>query len=251
MIKENQPHLFGESRVLARVSSSQDGNMKSSDDNDIQGVASSIRAFSSQEGFVYDRIVAMNVGAHADAWDEIVEVASAPDHALVAIEDRVVADALVTSRKDVVLMLPVADCNAVAIHDASRGVLAVVHLGWQSTAAELATKIVDYLAREHQSDPKDLRIYISPSIRAESYIFDKVSQSDDPAWQPFLHKTEKGIGIDLPGYNRQRFIEAGVPEDAIEICSVNTATSSDYFSHYRAVRTGEPDGRFALFAQLK
>lgn len=250
MTNKDQPHVFDVSKVLARVSDRADGTMKSNGADDISEVSGNIRAFATRAGFSYSNIVAMNVGVQA-VWDKIEPVISAPPRALVAIEDRVPTDALVTTRKDVVLMLPVADCNAVAIHDPVREVLALVHLGWQSTAVDLARKIVEYMQRQHQSRPEDLRIYISPSIRHESYIFDDISQAGQPQWQPFLHKTEKGIGIDLPGYNRQRFIEAGVPEAAIETCPVNTATSEDYFSHYRAVRTGESDGRFALFAALQ
>ena len=248
MIAEDQPHKIHGARVA--VSSIQDGDMKSNGSKDLAQVTENIQRFATQAGFTYDRIVAMNVGAHADAWDEIVDITETPQHALVAIEDRVIADALVTTRKDVVLMLPVADCNAVAIHDPKQQVLAVVHLGWQSTAAELATKIIEHMSHHYGSKPQDLCVYSSPSIRAESYVFDHVSQANDPAWRPFLRQTEKGIGIDLPGYNRQRFIEAGVPAEQIEISSVNTATSANYFSHYRAVRSGEPDGRIALFAVL-
>lgn len=250
MITKDQPTIFDTASLVAYVSSKHDGDVKSNNADDAKTVIDNIQAFSRQAGIPYDQIVAMNVGAHGDIWDEIADVASAPNRALVTIEDRVIADALVTTRKDVVLMLPVADCNAVAIHDPVNGVLALVHLGWQSTAADLAGKMVAYLQQNHQSKPRDLRVYNSPSIRLRSYIFDEVSQADDPSWQPFLHTTDQGIGIDLPGYNKQRFIDMGIPAEAIEICPVNTATSDDYFSHYRAVRVGEPDGRFALFAKL-
>lgn len=251
MIASDQPRIFDESRVKVRVSSRGDGTMKSNGAGDIEEVTANMKAFASQAGLAFDRLVAMNVGAHADVWDEIVTVTEPAGRPLIAIEDRLIADALVTTRRDVVLVLPVADCNAVAIHDPVKEVLAVVHLGWQSTVADLASKIVSHLHAQYMSQPSDLRVYISPSIRAESYVFDKVSQQDDARWRPFLHKTDAGVGIDLPGYNRQLCIEAGVLPEHIQLTPVNTAASEDYFSHYRAVRSGEPDGRFALFAALQ
>lgn len=163
---------------------------------------------------------------------------------------RVQADALVTRQAGAVLMLPVADCNAVAIHDPVRDVVALVHLGWQSTVANLVYKVILHLSCKYGSVPHDLRIYFSPAIKAESYIFDKVSQADDPMWQDFLHHGEQGIGVDLPGYNRQLLVEAGVRPEQIQISPVNTATSPDYFSHYQATRSGEPEGRFALMVGL-
>ena len=250
MIAADQPRVFDGAKAHVVVSSKADGNTRSLGDADIAEVSSNLEHIAHNAGFSFDSIVNMNVGARADVWDEIVDITEPPKHALISLTDRVVADALATTRTDVVIMLSVADCNAVAIHDPVHQVLAVAHLGWQSTAAELATKIVVHLQHKYQSMPADLKVYFSPSIRAESYIFDTVSQGDDPDWKPFLHRSEKGIGIDLPGYNRMRFIEAGVSPDNIEMSPVNTATSDAYFSHYRAVRSGEPDGRLALFGQL-
>ncbi len=250
MIAHDQPTIFDRTKLQACISSKSDGTTKSNGDDDISQVTASIRAITKTASLDFDSIVTLNVGS-PDVWDKIVEVTDKPDHALISLADRVVADALVTTNPEVVLVLPVADCNAVAVHDPNRQVLALAHLGWQSTVAELATKVVEYLQQKHGSQPSDLRIYLSPSIRAESYIFERVAQADDPVWQPFLQKNDKGMGVDLPGYNRQRFIEAGVLPEHIEVCPVNTAASDEYFSHYRSVRTGEPEGRFALFARLK
>ena len=146
MIKANQPHIFDKTKLRAWVSSKQDGTMKSNNADDLQEVSAAIEAVAQQGEFSYDRIVAMNVGT-PDIWDDIVDITSSPGRAMVSIADRIPADALVTTRTDVVLMLPVADCNAVAIHDPVRQVLSLVHLGWQSTEAELATKIITVLIR--------------------------------------------------------------------------------------------------------
>jgi copper oxidase (laccase) domain-containing protein len=250
MITSDQPTIFDTSKVRVVVSGKADGHVKSNGPGDVDKVTANIRAIAEKADLPFDSIVALNVAAHQDAWDEIIDITSKPDHPLIAWDERVVADALVTNVPGLVLLLPVADCNAVAIHDPVHHVLAVVHLGWQSTIADLATKIVQHLQHTYHSSATDLRIFISPSIRAESYIFDEVSQAEEPGWRPYLHKTEKGIGVDLPGYNRQRFIDAGVMPEHIELSPVNTETSTDYFSHYRSVRTGEPEGRFALFATL-
>jgi len=251
MITQDQPTIFDKTKLQVIVTSKADGHLKSNGPEDVDEVSANIRRVAEQADLPFDSIIALNVAARQDAWDEIVDITSKPDHPLIAWDERVVSDALVTNMPGVVLLLPVADCNAVAIHDPVKNVLAVVHLGWQSTVADLATKIIQHLQHAYHSSATDLRIFISPSIRAESYIFDKVSQADDPAWKPFLYESDKGVGVDLPGYNRQKFIEAGVAPEHIELSPVNTATSQDYFSHYRSARTGEPEGRFALLAYLQ
>lgn len=249
MISSDQPTIFDSQKVRAAISSKSDGNTKP-EWGPLKDTQVAIGKLAEAVELDADHIVIMDVGANQGAWDEIVDVTSAEGRGVANPAERIPADALVTKVPNVGLMLPVADCNAVAIHDPVHNVLAVVHLGWQSTVAELATKTVQYLQGKFHSSAPDLRIYLSPAIKAESYVFEKVSQGDDPAWKDFLHKTDKGYGVDLPGYNRQRFIEAGVLPEHIEVSPINTATSDNYYSHYRAVRNGEPEGRFALLARL-
>lgn len=249
MISSDQPTIFDTQKVRVVVSSKSDGNTKP-EWGSLEETQQVIGKLARSIDLDTAHVVVMDVGANQSVWDEIVDITSAEGRGVSDPSSRVPADALVTNIPNVGLLLPVADCNAVAIHDPVRNVLAVVHLGWQSTVAELATKTVQYLQHKYQSSALDLRIYLSPAIKAESYVFEKVSQSDDSAWKGFLHKTDKGYSVDLPGYNRQRFIEAGVLPEHIEVSPVNTATSNNYYSHYRAVRSGEPEGRFALLARL-
>jgi copper oxidase (laccase) domain-containing protein len=250
MIKADQPTIFDKSKVTAFLSSKSDGNTRP-EWGPQADVERTVGELAKQMDLSVDNVVVMNVGANQGAWDQIEAVTSAKGRGLFDPEERIVADALVTNMPGAVLMLPVADCNAVAIHDPVQNVLALVHLGWQSTVAELATKAVQHLQQKYRSSATNLRIYFSPAIKAESYVFDEVSQANDAAWKNFLHKSDKGVGVDLPGYNRQRFIEAGVPAENIEVCPVNTATSEEYYSHYRSVRSGEPEGRFALLVSLR
>jgi copper oxidase (laccase) domain-containing protein len=250
MITQDQPTIFDPAKVRAILTSRQDGTTKASTD-DVTEVTDNLRKVADVAGIDFDGIVAMNVGAHDDQWDEIADIASRPDHALISQEDRVICDAIVTRTPGVTLLLPVADCNAVGVHDPVQGVIALVHLGWKSTVAELATKIVQHLQQKYGSSATDLRVFFSPAIKSESYIFESVGQADSPDWKPFLHQAKNGVGVDLPGYNRQRFIDAGVPPEHIQTSPVNTATSENYYSHYRSVRSGEPEGRFALLVGLK
>lgn len=249
MISSDQPTIFDGQKLRAAVSSKSEGNTKP-EWGPLEETQRAIGTLAEAVDLEPSHIVVMDVGANQAVWDAIVNVTSNEGKGVANPKERIAADALVTNVPNVGLLLPVADCNAVAIHDPVQNVLAVVHLGWQSTAAELATKTVQYLQHTFRSSAPDLRVYLSPAIKAESYVFDTVSQADDPAWKDFLHKTDKGYGVDLPGYNRQRFIEAGVLPEHIEVSPVNTATSDKYYSHYRAVRNGEPEGRFALLARL-
>lgn len=249
MIMSDQPTIFDKAKVRAILSAQEDGNTspKWGPREDVEQV---INKLASAIGLTSAVVTVMEAAANQEAWDEIMDVTTAEGVEVGGAERRMQADALVTNVPGAGLMLSVADCNAVAIHDPVHHVLAIAHLGWQSTVADLATKIVEYLQHKYQSSAPDLRVYVSPAIKAESYVLEHVAQADNPAWKDFLHQTSKGTGVDLPGYNRQRFIDAGVLPEHIEVSPVNTATSDKYYSHYRAVRSGEPEGRFALLVSL-
>ena len=161
------------------------------------------------------------------------------------------AEALITSEKGVVLFLLVADCLPVAFYDPVHRVIALAHLGWKPTNLKLAQKVVAELARGFAAKPRDLHVSIGPGIRKESYRFTDPVQKSLPDWAPFLAELPTGeTEVDIVGYNVRQLRDAGVAEANITVDPHDTAASPDYFSHYRAVRSGEPEGRFAAILAL-
>lgn len=252
MITTHQPTIFDRHHLRCVVSSREDGNTKPEWGPMADCMVNSDRIISTI-GATLDKTVVIDVTDHRQ-WDSIHDVGMHEAGAGVrAPETRIVADALVTATPDLALLLPTADCYPVILYDPDNHVVALVHLGWQSTVADLLYKVVRHLSGIYASKPEVLRVYFGPAIKAESYIFaESISQETDIAWQPFLRRTEKGVGIDLLGFNLQRLKEAGLKEQHVEVCSVDTALDTRYFSHYRASRSegGEAEGRFATVCMM-
>lgn len=247
MIKADQPTIFG-TKIKATISSKEDGNMLAKYSS-LEDTARNIGKMLPKIGATPNKTIILNVSDHEE-WDGICDVGQAD---LASPLQRIMADALVTNQKDLALVLPTADCNPVILYDPQNQVLALAHLGWQSTVADLAFKTIHHLKNKYDSRPSEVLVYFGPAIKAESYIFDgPLSQETDIAWQPFMQKTDKGIGIDLLGFNIQCLQEAGILAKNIEASQIDTAASSNYFSHYRASRSGgkEAEGRFATFCKL-
>ena len=161
-------------------------------------------------------------------------------------------DCLVTTEPDVVLMLPTADCVPLIIYDPVKSVLALVHAGWRNTDKEFSRLVVEYLVQKHQVSAENLLCYIGPCIAQHSYVFDDPVQSKLPNWQPFIHQISAGkYEIDLEGYNVDQLKRAGVLTEHIEVSGVDTCSDQNFFSHYRAVRTEEQEGRIMTVASLK
>ena len=162
------------------------------------------------------------------------------------------ADTLVTQEPDLVLFLLTADCLPIVYYDPDNKVVALGHLGWRGTEAKLSQKVVHFLHKEFGSNPSKLIISIGPGIHKESYRFDALGQKEAPGWEPYLTDLPDGnIAVDIVGYNLKQLIESGVPKKNISVSDVDTCKSQNFFSHYRAKRTGEKEGRFATIVTLK
>ena len=74
------------------------------------------------------------------------------------------ADGLMTTEKDLTLLIFFADCVPVLLADKKTKVISAVHSGWRGTKDNITGKALDKMINEHHSDPKDILCAIGPSI---------------------------------------------------------------------------------------
>jgi polyphenol oxidase len=229
------------------TSSTSDGNLsfpygKQSD------VVQNREAFLTQHNFSLDDCAVMQV------LDEtVIHQVTTKDKGKGARQfaDVIMADALVTTEKGVLLFLLTADCLPATFYDPVHQVLALAHLGRKSSTKHLATKMVEFLGQNYQSQPQDLIVILGPAIQQESYILDQQFVQLDKDWQPFVkHVSATEVAINLAGFNHNLLQQSGVKSENIVLSSIDTAKSNQFFSHYRAVRQGETEGRFATVVGL-
>jgi polyphenol oxidase len=165
-------------------------------------------------------------------------------------EDAVQAtDALVTVTPGLVLVVMVADCVPLVLHDPVRGALAVVHAGWAGTVRGVTPAAVAAMV-ELGCRPADLRVGIGPAIGSDVYqVGDEVWEAADAAGLgDAVRPDETGRWLfDLTDANTRQLIDAGVPESVIETSGLVTGPGTDFYSH----RAGAPTGRFAVLARLR
>ena len=253
MIKQDQPNQF-DSSVIAAVSSAQDGQMQHGWNETEDEVNLNRQAFLSKVGLKVARIVFLRVRyVQGASYDIIKDVDnSQAGYGMTKLEGEA-TDCLVTNTPGLGLFLPVADCGATIVHDEVKQVLALAHLGRHSTAAHLASKLVGHLEEKYNSNPKDLKVWISPSIKATSYIMKTVDfTGSDKRWENFCQKVDGGFSVDVQGFNKSLFIESGVNKNNIFISPVNTATDENYWSHFTQVTINNKPAppRFAVVAAL-
>ncbi len=171
-----------------------------------------------------------------------------------AAETGLKANTFITKQPGIALFLCIADCLPIMIYDSQQHVVALLHAARNSTNLMLTTKVVQTLMDHYNCHPQDMWVVCGPAIRSKSYVFDEPVISDlvGPEWRPFMQKLPNGrVAVDVPAYNHDQLLKAGVPAAQIEDLSINTRTDSRFFSHVRSVEEHLPEGRFAAVVALK
>jgi len=161
------------------------------------------------------------------------------------------ADALLTAADGVGLLILVADCVPVVIHDPVRGALACVHAGWRGTVAGVTGATVEALVAGG-SKAADLLAVIGPGVAAERYqvgpeVAEAVLAAFGPSAAEVLVADPAAPGrfrLDLAGANRLALLGAGLPAGAV--LDAGLRSGGVFYSD----RSERPCGRFGLLARL-
>ncbi|MHB1485523.1 MAG: peptidoglycan editing factor PgeF [Saccharofermentanales bacterium] len=157
-------------------------------------------------------------------------------------------DGLITADTDVTLVGIFADCVPIVFIDPEKRVVAMAHAGWKGTVLQIAPKMISRMQSKYFCDPEDIIVGIGPSIgkccfevdenTAEEFMqlpdsvtFGCISKRQDVT-DPTLFKYD----IDLQEINRNELIQAGVPEDNIQVANLCTKCNRDLFFSHRATK---------------
>ena len=233
MIQTDQPTIFDDAIVTA-LSSTDDGNMRFGRGDDDETRLNRI-AFLQANGIEPTQTTLLNV--NYDTTDFCRYKVVDDEHQGEGMNEPVSsleADALVVTRPDHAIFLPLADCVGAIIYDAKNEIMMVSHLGRHSIEQGGAGKSLQYLIDEFESDPANLQIWLSTAAGAENY--------------PLHARASRGMHQVVVG----EFLALGVPFHHIEVSDVDTTESDHYFSHSE-FKAGyrDFDGRFAIVAMMR
>ena len=149
-------------------------------------------------------------------------------------------DGLLTSSTDLPLIVSAADCLPLFLFDTLNGVIGVVHSGWKGTRDGIASKAVNLMKEEFRTEESNLICGIGPSIEAECYeVGEEVALQFH---EKFLTQSSgRSYYLDLKKALVSQLIEAGVPQENIEVSPICNKCDADNFFSYR--RDGESAGR--------
>jgi len=145
------------------------------------------------------------------------------------------ADAILTDRPGLILMMRFADCVPILFHDPVRKVVGIAHAGWMGTVRGAARFAVEAMQRRYGSNPADILAAIGPSIGPDHYdvgpdVVIQVRQAFGKDAASLLPVTTGSIKFDLWAANRLLLEQAGVSH--VEVAGLCTACAiEDWYSH--------------------
>ena len=145
------------------------------------------------------------------------------------------ADAILTDRPNITLMMRFADCVPILLFDPVKRAIAIVHAGWIGTVDQIAKKTIEGMSESFGTHPKDIIAAIGPSIGPDHYsvgkdVVDRIHASfGNKAGQLIIENDEKSY-FDL--WKANQLILASMGVDKIEISEICTYCNlNDWYSH--------------------
>lgn len=159
------------------------------------------------------------------------------------------ADAATTNTPGVMLVMSVADCLPIVLHDPLTGAVAAIHAGWRGTVAGVAEATVNALKTRYGTEERDVVALLGPAISVDRYevgpeVVAAARAADlDGAIQ---HEQPNGHAhFDVRKANAVQLARAGVRH--IHHLAHCTASEPDLFYSYR--RDKGTTGRHWAFVQ--
>lgn len=157
------------------------------------------------------------------------------------------ADAMVTSRPDLLLGILTADCAPVLLADLEAGVVGAAHAGWKGAAGGIVLRTVEAMVGLG-ARPENIRAAIGPTISGANYEIGpetaaQIVALDKAAQRHIAIPTGKNREhFDIPGLLMEQLFGAGVGlVSDLQLCTY--ADPARFFSHRYATHHGIRTGR--------
>jgi YfiH family protein len=145
------------------------------------------------------------------------------------------ADAILTDKSDVTLLMRFADCVPILMYDPIKRVAGIVHSGWPGTVKRVARAAVEAMQEAYGCHPCDIISAIGPSIGAHHYqigtdVEEQVRNTFGYDASALLPSANGGVQFDLWAANRLVLEDCGVRQ--VEVAGLCTVCHpEDWYSH--------------------
>jgi len=156
----------------------------------------------------------------------------------------VVADAVLTEKKGILIGVHVADCVPILLYDKQKSVVGAVHAGWRGAAKQILKKTIKAMQERFCSSVEDIFVAVGPSIRQCCYnVGDDVKAAVREATGEgnYYYKKDGKYFIDLSSAKIIQALSMGIPLQNIWQSEECTSCNPERFYSYRYLKN--PAGR--------
>lgn len=155
-------------------------------------------------------------------------------------------DALITNKKNIPLMVMVADCIPILFYDDIKKVIGVAHAGREGTFKNICKNTIEQMKKEYDCKVENIEVNLGISIQKCCYEVNE--QMAAFVKNNFGFKFVENRNIDLQGINKKQLLATGVLEENITVSKICTKCSNEpYFSY----RKDKNCGRFAGLIMMR
>lgn len=159
-------------------------------------------------------------------------------------------DALVTNKKNIPLMVMVADCSPILFYDQTKKIIAVAHAGRKGAFKNIVQETINTMKYSFDSNIDNIFVSVGASIGVCCYqVGDEIySEAEELGLGYSLVKKETAYHLNITRILKTQLLTAGIQENNIEISKECTCCLNNKYYSYRA---NPQTGRFAGIIMLK
>jgi hypothetical protein len=196
-------------------------------------------------------LLASEFGYERDALVHMKQIHSNIVH-VVSEEDGFITpptcDGLVTNRKNIPLMVMVADCTPVLFFDFTCKVIGVAHAGREGAFSNIVKNVIETMNLEYGSLAENIEVSIGSSIGVCCYEVGKEIYEKSKEFHYAFQLRDEKYYLDVNKIILSQLKECGIQEQNIKNEGICTACNTQtYFSYRKEGKTG----RFAGVLMLK
>ena len=161
------------------------------------------------------------------------------------------ADGLLTSLKNVPLLIFTADCVPLVFYDGEKRVVGLAHAGWRGTYDNIAKEIVEILIKDYKCIKENIKVIIGPSVSGDNYevSYELVEKFAVHKIDNYYKKYGEKYYLDLWIINKGLLKQAGILDKNITLANFCTVKDNNQFFSYRL--DNATTKRIGTFIELK
>ena len=151
-------------------------------------------------------------------------------------------DGIITNLKDVALVTLLADCQGILLYDKEKNIIGNIHSGWRGTLNKIIVNAINLMKDTYNSNPKDIEVYITPSILKCCFEVDKevvdmfkenFDNIDDLIILGEIKDNKQKYYIDTVEINKRMLLELGIPKENIILSNICSKCNDNIHSYRR------------------